>query len=381
MDAEKSICLMQGNEAVVEGAIAAGMRFYSGYPITPSTEISELAAERLPEEGGVFIQMEDEIAGIAAAIGASLAGLKSMTATSGPGFSLKQENIGYAMMAEIPLVVVNVQRGGPSTGLPTASAQGDVMQARWGTHGDHPVIALCPDSVSETYRLTVRAFNLSEQYRTPVILLTDEVVSHMRERVELPSPDQMQIFNRLTPECSPEEYLPYGVLPGETVPRMASVGDGYRHHVTGLFHDETGFPTTEPLNADQMLQRLMNKVNLHLDDLLEYEEFLMEDADFAVFAYGSTSRTARAAVRQLREAGLKVGLFRPVTLWPFPEAAVAALGRRVQGVLVAEMNLGQMVYEVQRVVAGAAAVHHIGRANGDLPSPSEIADRVREVWS
>ncbi len=373
------IKLMQGNEAVVEGALAAGMRFYAGYPITPSTEIAEISAERLPCLGGAFIQMEDEIGGIAAAIGASLTGIKSMTATSGPGFSLKLENLGYAAIAEIPLVIVNVQRGGPSTGLPTSPAQGDVMQAKWGTHGDHPVIALTPSSVKESYSLTIRAFNLAEKYRMPVILLTDEVVGHMREKIEIPEAHEIEIFNRVQPTEPTEAYLPFGVQDGELVPRMAGFGDGYRYNVTGLFHDETGFPSNSPQNADKMLRRIMNKISDNLDDILEFDEYLTEDADLIILSYGSTARTARSAVNRLREDGVKAGLFRPVTIWPFPEKRVRELADTCKGILVAEMNLGQLVLEVQRVVEGRVPVSHIGRANGEVLTPSELTAKVKEI--
>lgn len=369
--------LMQGNEAVVEGALAAGMRFYAGYPITPSTEIAEISAERLPYLGGTFIQMEDEIAGIAAAIGGSLTGAKSMTATSGPGFSLKLENIGYAAIAEIPLVIVNVQRGGPSTGLPTSPAQGDVMQAKWGTHGDHPVIAITPSTVRESYDLAVRAFNLAEKYRMPVILLTDEVVGHMREKIEIPEPSELEIVDRLKPSEAPDAYRAYGVADGECVPRMAGFGDGYRYHVTGLFHDETGFPSNSSENARVMLDRIMNKISDNLEDILQFEEYRTEDAEYIILAYGGTARTAKAAVRKLRAEGYAVGMFRPITIWPFPEARVAELAEKKKGILVAEMNLGQLVLEVQRVVGGRAPVSHIGRANGEVLTPAELASRVK----
>lgn len=379
MSKARQVLLMQGNEAVVEGALAAGMRFYSGYPITPSTEIAEISAERLPCLGGAFIQMEDEIGGIAAAIGASLTGAKAMTATSGPGFSLKLENIGYAAMAEIPLVIVNVQRGGPSTGLPTSPAQGDVMQAKWGTHGDHPVIAITPSSVKESYLLAIRAFNLAEKYRMPVILLTDEVVGHMREKIEIPSTEELEIIDRIKPTEPTEDYLPYGTVEGEIVPRMASFGDGYRYHVTGLFHDETGFPSNSPHNADVMLHRIMDKITDNLDDIIQYDEYLTEDADYIILSYGSTARTARSAVNKLRGEGMKIGLFRPITIWPFPETRVKELASGLKGILVAEMNLGQLVLEVQRVVEGRTAVAHIGRANGDVLTPAELVERVKEV--
>lgn len=377
---ERIIKLMQGNEACVEGALYAGMKFYAGYPITPSTEIAEISAEKLPKIGGKFIQMEDEIAGIATAIGGSIAGLKSMTATSGPGFSLKQENIGYAAIAEIPLVIVNVQRGGPSTGLPTAPAQGDVMQAMWGTHGDHPVIALCPSSVKETFQLTVRAFNLAEKYRTPVILLTDEVVGHMRERIEIPFPGELEIVDRIKPEAGDTSYMPYGVVEGEIVPRMAAFGEGFRYHITGLFHDETGFPSNSTRNAGVMLDRMMHKVSNNLDDIITTEEYLTEDAEYLILSYGSTARSAKSAVNTLRKEGIKVGLFRPITIWPFASARVFELATQVKGVLVAEMNLGQLVLEVERSVKGACPVHFVGKANGDVVSPNDILAKAKEVF-
>lgn len=375
----KKVKLMQGNEACVEGAIAAGMKFYGGYPITPSTEIAEISAEKLPVVGGKFIQMEDEIAGIAAAIGGSLAGLKSMTATSGPGFSLKQENLGYAIISEIPLVVVNVQRGGPSTGLPTAPAQGDIMQAKWGTHGDHPIIALSPSSVRETFDVTVKAFNLAEKYRTPVVILTDEVVGHMREKIEIPDPSELEIIDRTKPEANDENYLPYGVSGDELVPPMAAFGDGHRYHVTGLMHDETGFPSNSSENAEELLDRLMNKIDKNLDDIVDYEEFMLEDAEIAILSYGSTARSAKSAVKKLREQGIKAGLFRPITIWPFPEEQVSKLGEKVKSILVAEMNLGQIVLEVERIVKGNCEVNHIGKANGEVITPEEIVSKAKEV--
>ncbi len=375
----KTIKLMQGNEACVEGAMAAGMKFYGGYPITPSTEIAEFSAVKLPRVGGKFIQMEDEIAGIAAAIGGSLAGLKSMTATSGPGFSLKQENLGYAIIAEIPLVIVNVQRGGPSTGLPTAPAQGDVMQAKWGTHGDHPIIAVSPSSVKETFDLTVRAFNLAEKYRTPVVILTDEVVGHMREKIEIPDPSELEIIDRVKPDENEENYKPYKVSGDQLAPPMAAYGDGHRFHVTGLMHDETGFPSNSSENAEQELDRLMNKINKNLDDIVQYEEYMLEDADFAILSYGSTARSAKSAVKALREEGIKVGMFRPITIWPFPEEQVLRLSEKVKSIVVAEMNLGQIVYEVERIAKGNCKIDLVGKANGEVITPDEIVIKVKEV--
>lgn len=374
----KKVKFLQGNEACVEGALMAGMKFYSGYPITPSTEIAELSAERLPRIGGKFIQMEDEIAGIAAAIGASLTGVKTMTATSGPGFSLKQENIGYAALAEIPLVIVNVQRGGPSTGLPTSPGQGDVMQAKWGTHGDHPVICLTPDSVKETFDLTIRAFNLAEKYRTPVILLTDEITGHMREKIEIPEQSEVEVYDRVKPEAG-SDYKAYKVEEGDLVPKMAAFGDGFRYHVTGLMHDETGFPSNSTANADVLIKRLMAKIDNNLDDIIDYEEMFMEDAEYVIFAYGGTARTAKAAVKQLRNEGVKVGLFRPITVWPFPDARIKEIGAKVKNILVAELNFGQLKLEVDRAVEGKCPVSFFGKANGEIITPEELILSFREV--
>lgn len=372
------VVLMQGNEACVHGAIYAGYRFYAGYPITPSTEIAELSASLLPKVGGHFIQMEDEIAGIAAAIGASIGGTKSMTATSGPGFSLKQENIGYAVMAQVPLVIVNVMRGGPSTGLPTQSAQGDIMQAKWGSHGDYPMIALSPMSVRETFDLTVRAFNLAEKYRTPVMLLTDEVIGHMRERVAIPEEGELEIINRVRPEKD-EVYKPYAVREGEIVPPMHSFGDGHRSHCTGLFYNETGFPSNSLVNAKNMLERIFAKVEDHVDDIVQVEQYQCDDAEVVFVTFGSTARVVKAAVKQLREQGVKVGMFRAITIWPSPEKQLKALAKKVNLMLVAEMNLGQYVHEVERLVKSDCEVRHIGRANGDILTPQELIHAVQEA--
>lgn len=374
-----NVKLMQGNEACIEGALAAGMRFFAGYPITPSTEIAEIASQRLPRLGGKFIQMEDEIAGMAATIGGSLAGMKAMTATSGPGFSLKQENIGYAAISEIPCVIVNVQRGGPSTGLPTSPAQGDVMQARWGTHGDHPIIALTPSSVKETFDLTVKAFNYAEKYRTPVILLMDEVIGHMRERIDIPREGEVETFDRVKPNCSANEYKPYEVKEGETVPKMAAFGEGYRYHVTGLVHDETGFPSNDSEIAENLLNRLMNKVDKNIDDISNFEEYKLEDADIAIIAYGGTARSAKSAVDMAREEGLKVGLFRPITIWPLLEKQILELSQKTDRIIVTEMNLGQYTLEVERVVNNNCKVERYGRVNGQLITPDEILAKIKEV--
>ncbi|SHI93699.1 2-oxoacid:acceptor oxidoreductase subunit alpha [Lutispora thermophila] len=370
--------LMQGNEACVEGAIAAGMKFFAGYPITPSTEIAEIAAEKLPRVGGKFIQMEDEIASMAAVIGASLTGSKSMTATSGPGFSLKQENIGYAALAEVPCVVVDVQRSGPSTGLPTSPAQGDIMQARWGTHGDHPVIALTPSSVRETFDLTIRAFNLSEKYRVPVILLMDEIIGHMRERVELPDAFEIEIVNRKKPTVGRDQYLPYKA-DEDLIPPMANYGEGYRFHVTGLAHDETGFPTNSPAMADKLYRRLMDKIEMHKDDIIQWEEENTDDADVVIVSIGGVSRAADTAMKQLREKGYKVGTFRPITVWPFPEKRLLELASKVKTFVVAEMNLGQIALEVERIIKDKAELKKVNKVNGEAIYPEEIIARIEEV--
>jgi len=372
------VVLMQGNEACVEGAIAAGMRLYAGYPITPSTEIAELCALRLPQEAGKFIQMEDEIASIACAIGGSVAGVKSMTATSGPGFSLKQENLGYAVLAEIPLVVVDVQRMGPSTGMPTSPSQGDVMMARWGTHGDHPVIALSPASVKETYFLTIRAFNLSEKYRTPVLLMMDEIIGHLREGVELPMPEELEIVNRPTVKYPTAKRLPYHMKKGQLVPELAPFGKGQRYNITGLIHDESGFPTNSHEEARRMMERLMHKISDNYADIVQSQEINTLDAETVIFCYGGTTRAALTAMEMAREKGIKCGMFRPITLWPFPEKELNALIEKgkVKKILVAEHNYGQMVLEVERIVKGRCKVSFIGKYDGGVLTPYEILDKL-----
>lgn len=373
-----AIKLMQGNEACVAGALKAGMRFYAGYPITPSTEIAEISAEALPKVGGKFIQMEDEIAGMAATLGGSLAGLKSMTATSGPGFSLKQENIGYGIITETPCVIVNVQRSGPSTGLPTSPAQGDILQARWGTHGDHSIIALYPSSVKEIYYTTIRAFNLAEKYRTPVILLLDEIIGHMREKIEIPENDDVEIIHRKVPTCPPEEYKAFKVKEGDIVPEMAGFGTGYRYHVTGLVHDETGFPSGNELVADKLLNRLIDKIENNKDDIVTYDEYMLEDAEYAIISFGAIARSAKAAVDHLREEGIKVGLFRPITIWPSPDKQLLELGKKMKKIYVIEMNAGQYFLEVDRLAGKHTAVEKYGKINGEIITPEDIVSFVKE---
>jgi 2-oxoglutarate ferredoxin oxidoreductase subunit alpha len=369
--------VMSGNEACAHGALAAGLGFFAGYPITPSSEIAEELAVRLPGRGGVFMQMEDEIAAMGAVVGASLAGAKAMTATSGPGFSLKQENIGFACMAEVPCVIVDVQRGGPSTGLPTMPSQGDVMQARWGTHGDHPIIALAPFSVAETFDLTVRAFNLAEAYRTPVVLLLDEIIGHVNEKVRLP--DSVQVVERKGPDAPPDRYLPYRHTE-DGVPPMAAFGrDGYRFHVTGLAHDQTGFPTNDPAEIDRLNRRLNGKLERHRERIVEVARHACEDAELAVFAYGSVARAARQAVDEARAKGIPAGLLRPRTLWPFPDAEVRELARRVTAILVPEMNLGQMAHEVEWAAGGACPVIPLSRVDGLPVRPGQILELVERA--
>lgn len=365
--------LLQGNEAIVEGAIAAGCRFFAGYPITPASEISERFALRLPQLGGVFIQMEDEIASMGAVIGASLAGAKSMTATSGPGFSLMQENIGFACMAEVPCVVVDVMRGGPSTGLPTFTSQGDVMQARWGTHGDHPIIVLACSSVRDSFEITVDAFNLSEKYRVPVIILSDEVVAHTRETFTLPDPRELVIVERTTPSMPNEWYIPYEDT-GMGVPPMAALGEGYQFHTTGLTHDIRGFPTQRSEEIKASISRLFRKITLGFHEIQKVKSFMMDDADIAVIAYGSVARSARRAVLDARKNAVKAGLLQLVTLFPFPRQQVEKVLNQCRAVLVPEMNMGQISREVKRVNRHNTSVVKYNRIDGQLITPEEIMD-------
>ena len=363
--------LLQGNEAIVEGALAAGCSFFAGYPITPASEISEILAYRLPQVGGTFIQMEDEIASLGAVIGASLAGAKSMTATSGPGFSLMQENLGFACVAEVPCVIVNVMRGGPSTGLPTNPSQGDVMQSRWGTHGDHPIIVLAPSSAHDSFEVTVKAFNFSERYRTPVIVLSDEVVAHTRETVILPNPDEVEVLDRIKPTMPPEWYIPYEDT-SRGVPPMGIFGDGYRYHVTGLIHDIRGFPTSRADEIEPFMKRIHRKISQHFHDIQIVKHFLTEDAEVLVIAYGSVARSAKRAVLDAREMGIKAGLLQLVTLYPFPRVDVVEVIRNVRVVLVPEMNMGQISREVKRVNEGISRVATLNRIDGGMITPQQI---------
>lgn len=372
----KNVRLMQGNEACAEGALAAGVRFFGGYPITPSTEIAESMAAMLPKSGGKFIQMEDEIAGIAVVLGAALAGKKVLTATSGPGFSLKQELIGYAAIAEIPVVIANVQRVGPSTGQPTSPAQGDIMQARWGTHGDHPMIAMSPWTVEESFDVAVKAVNYAERFRTPVIILLDEIVGHLREKVVLPNPEDIEIYPRRKPDCSRAEgYEPFRPA-ADLVPNVADFGTGNRIHVTGLVHDETGFPTGSPKVTEECIRRLHEKISRVQDEITHYDEFFMDDADYAVIAYGGTARTAYEAVKQAREAGVKAGMVRLMTIWPFADKVVKGVADKVKAILVPELNFGQIVHEVERAAGGKTRVELLAKYNTEIFTPREILTAI-----
>ena len=370
--------LLQGNEAVVEGALRAGCRFFAGYPITPATEIAEIMSVRLPQLDGTFIQMEDEIASLGAVIGASLVGTKSMTATSGPGFSLMQENLGFACIAEVPCVLVDVMRGGPSTGLPTYPAQGDVMQARWGTHGDHPMIVLSASTVRECFDLTIKAFNLSERFRNPVILLLDEVVAHMREKVVLPEEGQVDVFDRVKPKVPPEWYIPYEDTPGG-VPPMASFGEGYRYHVTGLTHDVRGFPTSRPDEIGPFIARLFRKISQRFPEIQIGEVDQVDGADITVIAYGCVARSAHRAVRDARERGIKAGFVKLTTLWPFMRSLVEPVLKTSKTVLVPEMNMGQISREVKRLNQGYTRVLTLNKVDGTIITPEEILSRMVEV--
>jgi 2-oxoglutarate ferredoxin oxidoreductase subunit alpha len=368
--------LMQGNEAITRGALDAGVRFFAGYPITPSTEIAERMSVELPKVGGKFLQMEDEIGSLAAVIGASLTGVKAMTATSGPGFSLMQENLGYAYMTEVPCLVVNVMRGGPSTGLPTHPSQGDVMQARWGTHGDHPAIVLAPSSVLDCYVLTVRAINLAERFRTPVILLPDEVVAHMREDVTLP--DKIDVVDREPPRVPPEWYYPYDDSTTDVAP-LAPFGTGFRFHVTGLTHDRAGFATTVPAEVDRAIRNLKRKMDKFRLEIIQVDRVHLSDAEVVVAAYGICARSAEAAVLQARARGYRAGFVNLKTIWPFCFKLVQRVAETANAIIVPEMNLGQLVREFERAVCDRTQVVPINRVDGEAITPRQILDVIAEL--
>ena len=370
---------LQGNEACVEGALYAGLDFFAGYPITPSTEVAELLSARLPRKGGKFIQMEDEIASMCAIIGASLTGLKSMTATSGPGFSLKQEAIGYAVMTEVPCVVVNVQRGGPSTGIPTGVAQGDVMQARWGTHGDHAIVTLTASNHQDIFAMTVEAFNIAETYRTPVILLLDEIIGHMREKLVVPQPGEIKLVERLrtsVPEGT--DYHPY--LPREDgrLP-MSDFGAVHRYNVTGLVHDMWGFPSNDPKIAYGLMRHLVDKIEGHVQDVTHVKEYMLEDAETVLISYGSAARSSLHVVENRRARGERLGLLELQTLWPFPADRVRAGCNDARFVVVVEMNMGQVMQEVRKVLDDPKKVYLANRFDGTFISPADIRNILRVI--
>ncbi|MFC1870492.1 2-oxoacid:acceptor oxidoreductase subunit alpha [Chloroflexota bacterium] len=369
---------MNGDHACAEGAISAGCRFFAGYPITPATEVAERMADRLPEVGGVFVQMEDELASMAAILGASCAGVKAMTSTSGPGFSLMMENLGLGIMLETPCVLANVQRAGPSTGLPTLVGQGDMMQARWGSHGCYSIIALSPSSPQECYRLTIKAFDLSEKYRTPVLVMADEIVGHMSEKVVIPPPEDTVVSPRRKPTVPPEEYWPY-VPDADLVPPMANAGEGYHFHLTGLTHDERGYPAMTAEAQDKLVGRLIQKIEKNKADIIELEEEGIDDADIVVCSYGISARVSQFAVERAREEGIKVGMLRLITVWPFPEERIRQLSRRVKAFVVPEINCGQIALEVERCAGGAADTMLVPHLGGGAHRPETILDAIRRA--
>ncbi len=369
---------MMGDVACAEGAISAGCRFFAGYPITPATEIAERMAERMPQVGGTYIQMEDELASMIAVLGASWGGVKAMTATSGPGFSLMMENLGLGIMTETPCVLVNVQRGGPSTGLPTLVGQGDMMQARWGSHGHYEIIALAPSSPQELFNLTIRAFNLSEKYRTPVLVMTDAEVGHMTEKVVIPPPEELEIFPRRKPPVPPHEYLPYKA-DEDLVPSMANFGEGYHMHITGLTHDERGYPVIDAETQERLINRLIEKIRKNKDDIIQLEEDGLDGAEVVVCSYGISARTALWPVELARREGIKVGTLRLITVWPFPEERIRELARRVKAFVVPEINYGQIALEVERCAAGQAEVILVRHAGGDIHDPEKVLEAIRRA--
>ncbi len=370
--------MLLGNMACVHGAIYAGMKFYAGYPITPSTEVAEGCARELPKIGGRFIQMEDEIASMGAIVGASMAGLKSMTATSGPGYSLMVENIGYAYMVEVPCVIINVQRGGPSTGLPTKVSQSDTMQARWGPHGDFTAIAVAPSTVAETVTEVIRAFNLAERFRTPVTVLLDETIGHMREMIALPQPGEYEVIDRVKPTCDPADYVPYEPTENCVNP-MPAYGEGYRYYVTGLSHDTMGFPTNRPDEIAPKLKKLKCKIEDYKDEIFKLRVEKMDDAEIAFVSYGSVSRAALLAVTLARQAGVKVGSIQLHTVWPFPLDQLRDLLQNCSKVIVGELNMGQIVYEVERAVPHETEVYSLQRYDGEILTPMQLLDKLEEV--
>jgi 2-oxoglutarate ferredoxin oxidoreductase subunit alpha len=369
---------MNGDEACAEGAISAGCRFFAGYPITPATEVAERMSRRLPQVGGVYVQMEDELASMNAVLGASWAGVKAMTSTSGPGFSLMMENLGLGVMLETPCVLVNIQRAGPSTGLPTLVGQGDMMQAKWGSHGVYEIIALVPSSPQEIFDLTITAFNLSERYRVPVLVMSDEVVGHMSEKVVMRRVTDKELVQRRRPKVAPGEYLPYQP-DADLVPPMAVAGEGYRFHVTGLTHDERGYPVMTAEAQDPLARRLVDKIRVNREDIIQLDEFRTEDADVVVCAYGITSRVARRAVQEARDEGIRAGLLRMITVWPFAEDRIRELASQVKAFVVPEINYGQIVLEIERCAGGKAQTVLLPHMGGGVHHPDTILTAIREA--
>lgn len=369
---------LDGDHACAEGALAAGCNFVAGYPITPSTEVVERISERLPYVGGIFIQMEDELASMASLCGAAYAGAKAMTVTSGPGFSLMMENIGLAAMLEVPCVIINIQRGGPSTGLPTLPGQADMMQVRWGSHGDYEIIALSPNSPQECFEFTIKAFNLSEKYRVPAFVMADECVGHMTEKVVIPPADQIELEPRRYTKVPPEEYLPFKPEK-DLVPDMVRAGTGYRIHATGLTHDEKGYPVMNWQVQEKLVRRLVEKIRLNQDKIIEFEEEQIENAEVILLSYGISSRVAIPAIQKARNEGIKVGVVRLVVVWPFPEERVYELAKKVKAFVVPEMNYGQMVLEVERVTRGQAKVFLVPHGGGWVHDPEDIYKVIKEA--
>ncbi len=367
-----------GNKLAAQAAVECGCRFFGGYPLTPSSEVAHDSSVLLPKVGGKFIQMEDEIGGISVALGASMSGVKAMTATSGPGISLKSEQIGYAFIAEIPLVIVNVMRGGPSTGLPTRVSQADIGQAKYPTHGDYASIALCPGSLEEAYTETVRAFNLAEKYMTPVFVLLDETLGHMQGKAILPDIEELEIINREEFTGDPKDYLPYDA-PMDKPAVLNPFFKGYKYHVTGLHHGSTGFPTEDAEQCEFNIERLTGKINNNVEDIVSYEEYKLDDAEVCIIAYGSISRGAKEAVEKLREDGIKAGLFRPITIWPSPQAKLKEIGERFEKIFVTELNMGQYLEEIQRVTK-RDDFKTLHKANGRPIAPSEMVAKVKEMF-
>lgn len=371
-----NVFFTQGNEAIVLGALDAGARFYAGYPITPSTEIAEIASIKLPQLDGVYVQMEDEISSMAAIVGASLSGMKSFTATSGPGFSLMQENLGVAIMAEVPCVIINIQRSGPSTGMATKPAQGDVMQARWGTHGDHGIIALSPSTVQDCYDLTIEAFNLSEKYRVPVVILGDEIIGHMKERLVLKNKSDIRIVNRKHPQCLPGEYKPYDHSNG--LAALASYGGEHLLRVSGSMHDEKGYPNNNPTMASNYIKHLTQKIEDNRNDIVITREFFLEDADTIIICYGCTARASLAAMEMGRERNMKIGVLQMLTIWPFAEEQVKKVLQKSRMIVVPEMNLGQIIGEVRKLNDYGTKVIGVNRVDGKTIYPGEIINAMME---